>query len=72
MMVHLRKAAYPQPEFSTGGNFFVYFFLALLRAANVKLHLVLGGFLGAAPIYSNRVAEGHRHYPARLGGGGSL
>ena len=48
------------------------FFLALSRVRKVECALVLGGFLGAAPIYSNPVAGGRRHYPARLAGGGRL
>jgi hypothetical protein len=48
------------------------FLLALARVGNVECRLGLGGFLGAAPIYSNRVAVGLGEYIARLGGGGRL
>src|SRR5229473_6864127 len=50
----------------------VLFFLALAWVRNVECALGLGGFLGAAPIYSNGVAGRRRHHPARRGGGRSL
>jgi hypothetical protein len=59
-------------KFSTARAVEMQFFLALERLANVKWQLVLGGFLGAAPIYSQSLAGRCRHYPARLVGGGSL
>src|SRR5258707_8456781 len=50
----------------------VLFFLALPWVRNVECALGLGGFLGAAPIYSNGVAGRRRHNPARRGGGRCL
>ena len=72
MMVVLREPT-PSPEFSTEkAAARCNFFLALPGVANVECALGLGGFLGAAPIYSNRVAGARRHKPARRGGGRSL
>ena len=63
----------PSPRsFPPRENSQMYFFLALQWLRNVQCALGLGGFLGAAPIYSNRVAGGRRHYPVRSGGGRSL
>ncbi len=63
----------PSPEFSTErAAARCAFFLALPWVRNVECALGLGGFLGAAPIYSNGVAGGRRHKPARRGGGRSL
>lgn len=61
-----------QPEFSTGLQSANVVFACVGEGWKSRVSLVLGGFLGAAPIYSNPVAGGRRHYPARLAGGGRL
>ena len=71
MIWFLGKASHPAGVFHWRMVLDVLF-ACFAMVANVKCALGLGGFLEAAPIYSNGVAGGWRRYSARLGGGGSL